>query len=240
VPLDDVKAVKNALGATLNDVVMAVCAGALRTYLQSHDALPDAPLVAMVPVSIRTGDEDDRWTNRVSGLLAPLPTNVADPVERVRVVHEAMLAAKERFELIPADVLTDFARFSPPALATRAARMASRLRIAVDGTAIKRRSCSTIRWPSPPGNVSEKPISSGPSGPSMNGTEQTSEPAAAAAGATVFSAARSARRRGRAGSAWSRSSQPGSRPTMRRCGSTGAERTAASRTRRAWRDPRLG
>jgi diacylglycerol O-acyltransferase / wax synthase len=130
VPLDDVKAVKNALGATLNDVVMAVCAGALRTYLQSHDALPDAPLVAMVPVSIRTGDEEDRWTNRVSGLLAPLPTNVADPVERVRVVHETMLGAKERFELIPADVLTDFARFSPPALATRAARMASRLRIA--------------------------------------------------------------------------------------------------------------
>ena len=69
---------------------MAICAGALRTYLLRHDALPDAPLRAMVPVSIRTGDEDDPWTNRVSGLVAALPTDVADPLERVAPCHEAM------------------------------------------------------------------------------------------------------------------------------------------------------
>jgi diacylglycerol O-acyltransferase / wax synthase len=71
--LSDAKAIKTALDVTLNDVVMAVCAGALRTYLLDHDALPDEPLVAMIPVSIRTGHETDKWTNRVSGLTAALP-----------------------------------------------------------------------------------------------------------------------------------------------------------------------
>ncbi len=128
--LSEVKAVKNALGATLNDVVMAMCAGALRRYLADHDALPENPLVAMVPVSIRTGEEADKWSNRVSSIFTPIPTDEADPLERVRRVHEAMDVAKGRFNLLPADMLTDYAQFSPPALAARAARVATRLRIA--------------------------------------------------------------------------------------------------------------
>ena len=68
--LELVKDVKNALGATVNDVVMAACAGGLRTWLEAHDALPDVPLVAMVPVSIRTGEETEKWTNRVSSIFA--------------------------------------------------------------------------------------------------------------------------------------------------------------------------
>jgi len=129
VPLDDVKNIKNALGATLNDVVMAVCAGALRRYLLAHDALPDRGLVAGIPVSIRTGAEEDRWTNRVSMLTAGLPTDIEDPVERVRAVHEVMIAAKSRFDLIPADMLVDLAALAPAALSTRAMRLGSRLRI---------------------------------------------------------------------------------------------------------------
>jgi len=128
--LDDIKAIKNATGSTINDVVMAVCAGGLRAYLQHHDALPDRPLVAMVPISIRTGQEEERWTNRVSSLFTPLPTDVAGPLERIAHVHRGMEAAKSRFTLIPADVLTDYAQFSPPALATRAIRLATRLKIA--------------------------------------------------------------------------------------------------------------
>jgi diacylglycerol O-acyltransferase / wax synthase len=127
--LDSVKAIKNSLGATVNDVVMAVCAGALRTWLEAHDALPDQSLVAMVPVSIRTGQETDKWTNRVSGLIALLPTDEADPVERVRKVHEAMASSKELFNALPADSLTDFAQFPPPAVFARAMRMSSRLRL---------------------------------------------------------------------------------------------------------------
>ena len=128
--LDDVKAIKNATGATVNDVVMAVCTGALRRYLLGHEALPDDPLVAMIPVSIRTGEEEDRWTNRVSAIFAPIPTDVDDPIRRIELIHLAMEVAKERFALLPADVLTDYTQFSPPALATRAIRLASRLRIA--------------------------------------------------------------------------------------------------------------
>lgn len=128
--LTDAKEIKTALDVTLNDVVMAVCAGALRTYLLEHDALPTEPLVAMIPVSIRTGDEADKWTNRVSGLTAPLPTHIDDPIERVRHVNRSMKQAKADFELVPADVLADMSILAPPALATRAARLASSIRLA--------------------------------------------------------------------------------------------------------------
>ncbi|MGH9054487.1 MAG: WS/DGAT/MGAT family O-acyltransferase [Acidimicrobiales bacterium] len=130
VDLGEIKAVKNATSTTVNDVVMAVCAGALRNYLLDHQALPASPLVAMVPVSIRTGEESDPWTNRVSAMFPLLPTTEAEPIERLRLAQQIMLDAKGRFSLVPADVLTEYADFAPPALAIRAARMASRLRLA--------------------------------------------------------------------------------------------------------------
>ncbi len=125
--LDTVKAVKNALGATVNDVVMAVCAGGIRTWLEAHDALPDKPLVAMIPVSIRTGAETEKWTNRVSSIFASLPTDEADPIQRVARVHDSMAGAKELFDAVPADTLTDFAQFPPPAVFALATRTATRL-----------------------------------------------------------------------------------------------------------------
>ncbi|MGI9614710.1 MAG: WS/DGAT/MGAT family O-acyltransferase [Acidimicrobiales bacterium] len=130
VPIDDIKRLKTKAGATVNDVVMAICAGALRSYLLLHDDLPEEPLQAMVPVSIRTGEEEDRWTNRVSSLVATLPTNVDDPLERLELVHIAMQGAKEQFELLPADAIVDLADFASPALAAQAARLASSLHIA--------------------------------------------------------------------------------------------------------------
>ena len=129
--LEAVKAIKNAMGATVNDVVMAACAGGLRAYLEEKSALPDEPLVAMVPVSIRTGEETEKWTNRVSGLLASLPTNQPEIADRVRLVHEAMVQSKQMFDAIPADMLTDFTQFPSPATFARATRMATRFRIAV-------------------------------------------------------------------------------------------------------------
>ena len=131
ISLDDVKAIKGrAAGATVNDVVMAACAGALRRYLLARDALPTAPLVAMVPTSIRTGREADPWANRVSALFPVLPTTTSDPGDRLRHMQKTMADAKGRFALVPADVLVEYADFAPPALAIRAARMASRLRLA--------------------------------------------------------------------------------------------------------------
>jgi diacylglycerol O-acyltransferase / wax synthase len=128
--LENIKALKNATGGTVNDIVMAICAGGLRQYLLSHDALPDRPLRAMVPVSTRTGAEEDPWTNRVSGLIAELPTDCADPLERVARCGESMRQAKRTLDMVPADELTDLTQFSAPVLATSAVRLASRLRLA--------------------------------------------------------------------------------------------------------------
>jgi WS/DGAT/MGAT family acyltransferase len=125
--LSDVKTIKSAFGATVNDVVMASCAGGLRRWLERHDALPEDPLVALVPVSIRTGEEEHRWTNRVSMLTTSLPTNEADAGERLRAIHDAMSTSKELFGALPAERLTDFAEFPPPAVFARAMRISARL-----------------------------------------------------------------------------------------------------------------
>jgi len=129
VPLADVKAVKNAGGGTVNDVVMALCAGALRRWLVDHGALPDGPLIAAVPVSVRTEDQKGTGGNRVSTMTAPLPTHLAEPADRLAHCHEAMRAAKEQHGALPATLLSDVTQFAMPALAGQAARMAARLRL---------------------------------------------------------------------------------------------------------------
>jgi diacylglycerol O-acyltransferase len=130
VPLDDAKTIRRAFGCTFNDVVMAVCSGTLRRYLLLHDCLPEDSLIAMVPVSVRSGQEDDSYQNRVSALFSDLATNEPDPTKRIRRVQQAMSAAKDQFATIPAESLQDFTQFAPPAVAARAMRMYSRLRIA--------------------------------------------------------------------------------------------------------------
>ncbi len=130
VSLEDAKTIRRAFGCTFNDVVMAVCSGTLRRYLEMHDALPKEPLIAMVPISVRSGGEGDAYQNRVSALMADLATDEADPVDRLRRVQQSMTAAKESFAAIPAESLQDFTQFAPPAIAARAMRMYSRLRIA--------------------------------------------------------------------------------------------------------------
>ena len=127
VSLDDIKVLKNATGGTVNDVVMAVCAGALREYLLRHDALPDAPLRSMVPVSVRTGLEEDPWTNLVSSLVAELPTDCDDPLERVARCRDAMHDAKQQLELVPADAIMQATEATSPVVATAAIRLQARL-----------------------------------------------------------------------------------------------------------------
>lgn len=127
--LAEIKEIKQAFGATVNDVVMAICAGALRSYLLAHDSPVDQPLVAMVPVSIRGADEPEKWTNRVSTIFAELPVHLDDGAARLGYVHEAMAQAKSGFDLVPADALQDFTRFSPPAVFTEAAALAARLKL---------------------------------------------------------------------------------------------------------------
>src|SRR6266545_2509590 len=127
VPLDDVKRVKKAHGVTVNDVVMAMSAGALRRWLIDHDALPEQPLVAMVPVSVRADDAGRGGSNKVSAMFAVLPTHVADPVERLRVANQATRVAKAQHAALPPGLVHDVTAFAIPALAGRASRVAGEL-----------------------------------------------------------------------------------------------------------------
>jgi diacylglycerol O-acyltransferase len=120
VSLDDVKRIKNAAEGTVNDVALALSAGALRGYLRGR--LPSSPLVALVPVSVRTAEETSTLGNRVSGMLISLPTHVADPRERLALIVEATRSAKGHEEVIDAATLTQWADLIAPGLAAKAAR----------------------------------------------------------------------------------------------------------------------
>jgi diacylglycerol O-acyltransferase len=128
VSLDDVKMVKNALGGTVNDVVLALCAGALRNYLHAKGVHPDRQLLAMVPISVRTEDEKGAMGNRVSSMFVGLATDIDDPVERLHAITEGTRDAKEQEKAIDAGTLaSDWVEFAAPALAARAARLLSRM-----------------------------------------------------------------------------------------------------------------
>jgi diacylglycerol O-acyltransferase len=128
-PLGDVKRVKTAAGTTLNDVVMAISAGALRRYLEEKRALPKDPLMAMIPVSIRSEEEKQAYTNRVGSILSTLATDIEDPLERLRRIHEAMKSAKRASEAVPANLLQDWTQVTTPALLAQAARIVARTKI---------------------------------------------------------------------------------------------------------------
>jgi diacylglycerol O-acyltransferase / wax synthase len=123
VDLDRVKAVKNAFGVSVNDVVMAMCAGALRRWLSEHQALPAVPLIAMIPVSVRDPASQGTLGNKVSAMLAALPTQVDDPGRRVQIVHAATKIAKAQQAAIPQGLVDQISDFAPPALTARAARV---------------------------------------------------------------------------------------------------------------------
>ena len=124
VSLDTVKAIKSAAGITVNDVVVTLCASALREWLIDHDELPDEPLVAMVPVSVRTEEQQGTFGNRVSMMIVPIPTDEPEPLRRLIRTHELLMSAKQRHRALPADLLTDATSFIPPAVMALAARTA--------------------------------------------------------------------------------------------------------------------
>lgn len=129
-PLDDVKAVKNAFGVKVNDVVLALCAGALRRYLDQRGELPSDPLVATVPVSVSDRTEGDTGSNQVSAFFASLPTHLADPAARIYAIAESNRVAKDHHFSIKADMLQDWAQFAAPRLFGLAVRAYSGLRLA--------------------------------------------------------------------------------------------------------------
>ena len=113
-PLADAQTVRRAFDVTLNDVVLAVLAGALRGYLSRRGALPAEPAVATVPVSRRSAEDAGRYGNRTSAMYVLLRTDVADPVERLLATRAAAQAAKQHFQDTLGAQLSDWLELFPP------------------------------------------------------------------------------------------------------------------------------
>ncbi|NLE78672.1 MAG: wax ester/triacylglycerol synthase family O-acyltransferase [Rhodococcus sp.] len=127
--LEKVKDVKNAFGVKVNDVVLALCAGALRDYLHGRDELPDKSLVAMVPVSVHS-KSDRPGTNQVSGMFTGLATQIEDPVERLKTIGERNPIVKRHNEALGANLLQDWSQFAAPAVFGAAMRLYASLGLA--------------------------------------------------------------------------------------------------------------
>jgi diacylglycerol O-acyltransferase len=128
--LSQFKLVKNALGGTVNDVVLAAVAGALGRYLQMHgEATEDSVLRAMVPVSIRADVERGALGNRVAAMWAPLPIGMSDPVARLLTISHEMEGIKQSGQAVGAQVLTELTGFAPPTIMAQAARLQARQRM---------------------------------------------------------------------------------------------------------------
>jgi WS/DGAT/MGAT family acyltransferase len=122
--LEDFKTVKNAFGGTVNDVVLAVVTGALRTFLISRGRRTEGvELRALVPVSVRVEDEKGEGGNRLVAMRGPLPVYIADPVQRLRFVSQAMDGLKESKQALGAEVIAGVQNFAPPTLLAQASRL---------------------------------------------------------------------------------------------------------------------
>lgn len=128
-PLADLKAIRQAVpGSTINDVVLAICGGGLRRYLQHHDELPDDSLIAWVPINARQGPRGDQDTpgNNVSSMTAPIFTNVENPIERLKCIHEATQQSKAAKAGVSARVMVDLSKHVPASTQVIASRLVLR------------------------------------------------------------------------------------------------------------------
>ena len=106
---DRLRHISKSLGVTINDIVLAICSGALREYLLSQDALPKKPLIAMVPASVR--DDDSSMSNRITMILANLGTHKEDPLERLAIVRRSVQNAKEKFKRMNSNQILNYSAF---------------------------------------------------------------------------------------------------------------------------------
>ncbi len=122
--LEDFKLVKNAFGGTVNDVVLAVVTGALRSFLIARGYRTEGlELRALVPVSVRAADERGQLGNRIAAMRGPLPTYIADPLHRLRFVSHAMAGLKESKQALGAEVIANVQNFAPPTILAQASRL---------------------------------------------------------------------------------------------------------------------
>ena len=128
--LNDLKQIKNSLGGTVNDVVLATVTGALRRHLQRRgERIDGLELKAFVPVSVRSDDQRGTLGNQVSGMIVALPVSCTDPVQCLRTISEKMDSVKSSGQAVGAQALTELSGFAPPTLIHQGARLASRQRL---------------------------------------------------------------------------------------------------------------
>ncbi len=116
--LDDARQARAAFGATINDVALSITAGAMRRYLQARDMLPEEPLVALMPFSTREPGDIPMWGNHVYLMWVRLRTDVADPIERLRVAHDEAMRTKEEVMGTKGARIDDMVELGPPIFAT--------------------------------------------------------------------------------------------------------------------------
>ena len=119
IPLDRIKKIKSVAGVKVNDVVLALCSAALRKYLLEKDALPKSPMIAMVPISVRTEEENGTAGNRISFMLADLATNEERPPDRLAKIHLSTLGSKIYSKATPVDQIVELIPSEVGALASR-------------------------------------------------------------------------------------------------------------------------
>ncbi|MFL5823285.1 MAG: WS/DGAT/MGAT family O-acyltransferase [Solirubrobacteraceae bacterium] len=127
VHLSDVKAIRSALGGTVNDVVLTLVSGGLRDLLNSRGEEVDGRSIrALIPVSVRRPGERGVYNNRVSAMFAELPVGIADPAKRLQRVREQMDGLKHSKQAVAGEVLTSLSGFAPPMLLALGGRLAAR------------------------------------------------------------------------------------------------------------------
>jgi WS/DGAT/MGAT family acyltransferase len=130
IPLEEAKLVKDRAGVKLNDVVLAVCAGALRRYLEAHGGVPAEPLVSVCPVSVRSEEEAGTGGNKVSAMFTSLATDIDDPLARLEAISTSTVGAKTEHNAVGARMLTDWGEYAAPRTFAMASRLYSSLKVA--------------------------------------------------------------------------------------------------------------
>jgi len=126
---DRIYTLRKATGATINDIIVAICAGAIRTYLQGREKLPAQPLVANVPISIRSKKGKQEMNNQISNMLIPIGTHIEDPIKRLEFIQDQTEQGKTRHKTVGAKTLSKMADSVPFGLANLAAGIYSKYNI---------------------------------------------------------------------------------------------------------------
>ena len=155
---DDIRAVSRDTGASFNEVVVAACSGALRGWLEANDELPTSPVVAIVPVLVADADGSG---SHIAALTLALPTNLADPAQRLARSRDVLAAAKRRRATVPASLQQDVAMFAPPIVAAATARLLDALRTAGSSARPSTSRSTNVPGPRQPVFLAGRPLRGG-------------------------------------------------------------------------------